>query len=207
MARQRKGADTERATAGGTHVEGGTTLDVDSLQKIVEILEASEVTRLVWKNGSERLYIRRSPPRAQVAWAPAPMSIPSVSVTAPAPQIVHAQAAAPVAAPAAPAAASEPPRPSIAHRPTAPATPAPEKKGHVITSPFVGTFYRSPAPDQPSFVDVGSTVKKGQVLCIVEAMKLMNEIESETDGKIAEILVENGQPVEFGQPLFRIEKP
>ncbi len=69
----------------------------------------------------------------------------------------------------------------------------------------MGTFYRTPAPDQPAFVEVGSMVKKGQVLCIVEAMKLMNEIEAEMAGTVAEILVENGQPVEFGQALFRIE--
>jgi acetyl-CoA carboxylase biotin carboxyl carrier protein len=74
-----------------------------------------------------------------------------------------------------------------------------------VTSPFVGTFYRTPAPDQPAFVDVGTVVKKGQVLCIIEAMKLMNEIEADVAGRVAEILVENGQPVEFGQTLFRIE--
>ncbi|HXX57060.1 MAG TPA: acetyl-CoA carboxylase biotin carboxyl carrier protein [Thermodesulfovibrionales bacterium] len=74
-----------------------------------------------------------------------------------------------------------------------------------ITSPIVGTFYRSPAPDAPQFVDNGARVKKGQVLCIVEAMKLMNEIESEVDGIIMRILVENGQPVEYGEPLFLIE--
>ena len=75
----------------------------------------------------------------------------------------------------------------------------------MVASPFVGTFYRTPAPEQPAFVEVGSVVKKGQVLCIIEAMKLMNEIEADEPGKITEILVENGQPVEFGQPLFRIE--
>ncbi len=74
-----------------------------------------------------------------------------------------------------------------------------------VTSPIVGTFYRSSAPDKPAYVDVGDLVKKGQVLCIIEAMKLMNEIESETAGKIVQILVENGQPVEYGQPLFVIE--
>ena len=74
-----------------------------------------------------------------------------------------------------------------------------------ITSPMVGTFYRSPSPDAQSFVEVGSTVKKGQIVCIVEAMKLMNEIESEFNGKVASILIENGQPVEYGEPLFVIE--
>jgi acetyl-CoA carboxylase biotin carboxyl carrier protein len=74
-----------------------------------------------------------------------------------------------------------------------------------VTSPIVGTFYRSPSPDAPSFVDVGLRVKKGQVLCIIEAMKLMNEIESEVDGILVKALVENGQPVEYGEPLFLIE--
>jgi acetyl-CoA carboxylase biotin carboxyl carrier protein len=74
-----------------------------------------------------------------------------------------------------------------------------------VTAPIVGTFYRSPSPDAPPFVDVGTKVKKGQVLCIIEAMKLMNEIESEHDGVIVRILVENGQPVEYGEPLFLIE--
>jgi acetyl-CoA carboxylase biotin carboxyl carrier protein len=74
-----------------------------------------------------------------------------------------------------------------------------------VTSPIVGTFYRSSSPEAPSYVDIGDVVKKGQVLCIIEAMKLMNEIESEVDGKVIEILLENAQPVEYGEPLFRIE--
>jgi len=82
--------------------------------------------------------------------------------------------------------------------------PSPEP-GRVITSPIVGTFYRASAPDKPPYVEVGGTVKKGQVICIVEAMKLMNEIESEYEGKVTAVLVEDGEPVEFGQPLMRIE--
>jgi acetyl-CoA carboxylase biotin carboxyl carrier protein len=82
----------------------------------------------------------------------------------------------------------------------------PAETGTLITSPFVGTFYRAPSPEAPPFVDVGQSVRKGQVVCIVEAMKLMNEIESEFDGKILEILVKNAEHVEYGQPLFRIEK-
>jgi acetyl-CoA carboxylase biotin carboxyl carrier protein len=103
-------------------------------------------------------------------------------------------AAAPVlhAAPAAPA-------------PAAPRAEKPEKPGALVTSPFVGTFYRAPSPESPPYVEVGAKVKKGQVLCIVEAMKLMNEIEAEVEGTVAEILVANATPVEFGQPLFRIE--
>jgi acetyl-CoA carboxylase biotin carboxyl carrier protein len=82
----------------------------------------------------------------------------------------------------------------------------PAEIGTLITSPFVGTFYRSPSPEAPPFIDVGQAVRKGQVVCIVEAMKLMNEIESELDGKVLEILVKNAEHVEYGQPLFRIEK-
>jgi acetyl-CoA carboxylase biotin carboxyl carrier protein len=82
----------------------------------------------------------------------------------------------------------------------------PEKTDQIkVTAPIVGTFYRASSPDKPPYVDVGDIVKKGQILCIIEAMKLMNEIESETSGKIVQILLENGQPVEYGQPLFAIE--
>jgi acetyl-CoA carboxylase biotin carboxyl carrier protein len=93
----------------------------------------------------------------------------------------------------------------------APAQPAPKAEtsdGNVsyITSPFVGTFYKSPGPDAAPFVDVGTHVKKGQVLCIVEAMKLMNEIESEIQGTVVQVLLENGQPVEYGEPLFKIKQ-
>jgi len=164
----------------------GSSLDVESLRQIVDILEASEVTRLVWRNGREKLFIRRGP--AAVTHMVQPMM---AATQAPA---VHLSSSP---------AQFEKPRPSAPARPTATAPEAP--KGHLITSPFVGTFYRTPAPDQPSFVEVGTTVRKGQVLCIVEAMKLMNEIESEVAGKVVEILGQNAQPVEFGQPLFRIE--
>ncbi len=109
-----------------------------------------------------------------------------------APQVVAA-APAPVAAPvAAPQAASAD-------------APAPAKKGTPITSPMVGTFYKSPSPDAEPFVSVGSTIKQGDVVCIVEAMKMMNEIESEVSGKVVEICVEDGQPVEFGQVLLYVE--
>ena len=92
---------------------------------------------------------------------------------------------------------------------TAPAGNAPpaatEQKGHAVKSPMVGTFYRAPSPGAPSFVEVGQSVTKGQTLCIIEAMKLLNEIESDATGTVKAILVENGQPVEYGQPLFLIE--
>jgi|SRR5215217_4094586 len=169
---------------------GNTSLDVEALREIVNILEASDVTRLVWKRGEEKLFIRRGhAPETTIVHHSAPQAVqvgPAVEYSAP-----SAPRAAPVSSAPAPVAAA--------------AEKAPEKPGHVVTSPFVGTFYRTPAPDQPAFVDAGSAVKKGQVLCIIEAMKLMNEIESEVSGRVAEILVENGRPVEFGQALFRIE--
>ncbi len=196
MATKRKTTRTESSpssASGGR--DTGTSLDVDALRQIVEMLEASDVTRLVWQRGEERLYIRRGHGPAPTIVHHAAPAAPAVSA-APmmdysAPRVSAPAHAAPAPAPAAPAAA--------------PAAKPADKPGHVVTSPFVGTFYRTPAPDQPAFVDVGSVVKKGQVLCIVEAMKLMNEIEAEVGGKVAEILVENGQPVEFGQQLFRIE--
>ena len=122
-----------------------------------------------------------------------------------------APAAAPAAspAPAAPAAAAPP-----APQPVSPAAPAPEPEAedaevpdgaHVLTSPIVGTFYRASSPDADPYVEVGDRVKKGQVLCIVEAMKLMNEIESDVDGTVVRVYPDNAQPVEFGEPLFAIQ--
>jgi acetyl-CoA carboxylase biotin carboxyl carrier protein len=155
-------------------------LDVDALRRIVELLETTEVTKLSWRRGPERLLITRG-------HGPAPIV-----------QMSHA-----------PSSPVQPLQPmSLAPRVTAETrqdAAAAEKRGHLVTSPFVGTFYRTPAPDQPVFVEVGSVVKKGQTLCIIEAMKLMNEIEADEPGKVTEVLVENGQPVEFGQALFRIE--
>jgi len=102
---------------------------------------------------------------------------------------------APAAAPAAPPA---PPTAAPAAAPEA----APAVEGHVVKAPMVGTFYRSPSPDAKAFVEVGQAVKEGEVICIIEAMKLMNEIDSDAAGTVKAILVENGQPVEYGQPLF-----
>jgi acetyl-CoA carboxylase biotin carboxyl carrier protein len=93
----------------------------------------------------------------------------------------------------------------VAAAAAASAPKAADKPGTTVTSPFVGTFYRAPSPDSPPFVEVGAVVNKGQVLCIVEAMKLMNEIEAEVPGRVAEIYVQNATPVEFGEKLFRIE--
>ena len=171
---------SKKADGGKEQATGGFTLG--DVTRLVDSLEGSDVRTLVWTRGGEKVVIRRGP---------APVSV--VAPSAPAPVALAAPVAAPVpaAAPAAPAAKAP--------------EKAPEKPGHLVTSPFVGTFYRAPSPDSPPFVDVGSTVKKGQVLCIVEAMKLMNEIEAEVEGKIAEIYVLNATPVEFGEKLFRIE--
>jgi len=173
-----KKTDTEKAAA----TSGGFTLA--DVTKLVDSLAGSDVRSLVWTRGDEKIAIRRGQ-------APVRMVAQAAPAAAPAPLAVAAPAAAPVAAPAA--------------APAPAATPAPEGAGHVVTSPFVGTFYRAPSPDAPPFVDVGSVVKKGQVLCIVEAMKLMNEIESEVAGKVVEICLPNATPVEFGERLFRIE--
>lgn len=111
-----------------------------------------------------------------------------------APQMMMAPMAAPASAPAA--------APAPAPASTAPTSAAPASDGHTVQSPIVGTFYRAPAPDAEPFVQVGSHVNAGDTLCIVEAMKLMNEIESDVSGTIVKILAENGQPVEYNQPIF-----
>jgi acetyl-CoA carboxylase biotin carboxyl carrier protein len=162
--------------------------------------QIKELIELVAQRGLQGLEIERSGFRLKVD-----------GQAAMAPQVVYA--AAPAAEPsshavAAPAPAAPAPLAISAAAPAAVSAPAPEKPAgpppgsHIINSPIVGTFYRSPSPDAPSFVEVGARVKKGQVLCIIEAMKLMNEIESDVDGEILEIYPKNAQPVEFGEPLF-----
>ena len=152
---------------------------MEDVRKLVQMIEKSDVTHIEWEKGPEKVVIKRG----------------------------NSVAAAPVAAPvghAAPVSAPVPaPAPAAAAAPKAEAKPA-DKPGVLVNSPFVGTFYRAPSPESPPFVEVGAKVKKGQTLCIVEAMKLMNEIEAEADGTVAEILVQNATPVEFGEPLFRI---
>jgi acetyl-CoA carboxylase biotin carboxyl carrier protein len=150
---------------------------IEDIKKLVALVEKTDVNHIAWTRGGEKVVIRRGAVAAAVAPAP----------------VFHA---APVAAPV------------VGLAPAAPAAPRAEAKadapGVLVTSPFVGTFYRAPSPDSPPFTDVGAKVKKGQVLCIVEAMKLMNEIECEVDGTVAEIMVQNASPVEFGEKLFRI---
>ena len=182
-------ASKKRGDESDARDEGPATslLDVDALRRIVELLETTEITRLSWRRGPERLLITRGhgpAPIVHVAPGAAHAPLPPMQPVSLAPRATAGVEAAPAAA--------------------APAQDS-DRKGHLVNSPFVGTFYRTPAPDQPAFVEVGSVIRKGQVICIIEAMKLMNEIEADEPGKITEILVENGQPVEFGQPLFRVE--
>ncbi|MET0947478.1 MAG: acetyl-CoA carboxylase biotin carboxyl carrier protein [Pseudomonas sp.] len=140
----------------------------------MELLEESGIDELEIREGEESVRISRH------------SKTPAQQYYAPAP--MPAPAAAPVAAPVA----------------AAEAPSAPKLNGTVVKSPMVGTFYRTPAPTSPAFVEVGQTVKKGDTICIVEAMKMMNHIEAEVSGVIESILVENGQPVEYDQPLFTI---
>jgi acetyl-CoA carboxylase biotin carboxyl carrier protein len=156
---------------------------MEDVKKLVQLVERTDVTHIEWEKGPEKVVIKRGNSVAGPAIVAAPL--------------VHA---APVSAPV-PAPAPAAPAASGAAKADAKAA---DKPGVLVNSPFVGTFYRAPSPESPPFVEVGAKVKKGQTLCIVEAMKLMNEIEAEVDGTVAEILVQNATPVEFGEPLFRI---
>lgn len=154
-------------------------MDLRKLKTLIDLVAESDIAELEVTEGESKVKIVKSPSAAagqQVMMMQQPMAA--------------APAAAPVAAPVAVVAAVE----------VVPAAPA----GHVVKSPMVGTFYRSSAPGSPAFVEIGSAVREGQTICIIEAMKLLNEIEADASGVITQILVENGQPVEFGQPLFII---
>jgi acetyl-CoA carboxylase biotin carboxyl carrier protein len=165
-------------------------LTFEQIKELIGLVAENRLQGLELERSGFRLKIDGQ--RAQQAVAVAvPAEAGAGSAAAPLVSIPGPAAAAPAAAPAAPA--------------TAPAPAGPPAGSHVLTSPIVGTFYRAPSPDAPSFAEVGARVKKGQVLCIIEAMKLMNEIESDVDGVIAEIYPQNAQAVEFGEPLFAIK--
>ena len=153
-------------------------MDLRKLKKLIDLVEESGIAEIEVTEGEEKVRITRSLAAPQPEYAAAP---------------AVAAAPAPAAAAAAPVAAAG-----------APAAPA-RDLSKAQTSPMVGTFYRAPGPNAPVFVEVGQSVNAGDTLCIIEAMKLMNEIEAERSGVVKEILVENGQPVEFGEPLFIIE--
>ena len=154
-------------------------MDIRKVKKLIELLEESGISELEIREGEESVRISR-----QSKLDTTMMAMPPMQYAAPPP--MSPPAAAPESTTAAPSA-------------------EPEIAGHVIKSPMVGTFYRSPSPGAKPFVEVGQSVKAGDTLCIVEAMKLLNQIESDKTGVIKSILVENEHPVEYGQPLFVIE--
>ena len=159
--------------------------ELNELRELVEFLKASDVAEFAWSKGEVTLELKFQ--------SDVPVAAPGLDMAQiaqlmasqqQAPQVVHAQvAAAPVAA----------------------VESAPAVQHHIVKSPIVGTFYESPSPGSPAFVKVGDVVEVGQVLCIVEAMKLMNEIEADAAGEIVERIAVTGQPVEYGQPLFAIK--
>ncbi len=150
-------------------------MDLRKLKKLIDLVEESGISELELTEGEEKVRISRA------------------TQTFAAPQPVQVATAAPLAPAATPAA------------PTADETPAPAQvEGHIVESPMVGTFYRASSPESSSFVEVGDKVEVGDTLCIIEAMKLLNEIESDKAGIVKKILVENGQPVEYGEKLFVI---
>lgn len=151
-------------------------MDIRKVKKLIELLEASDIAEIEIKEGEEAVRISR-------ASSATPAMIAAPVAAAPAP-----------AATAAPAPAAE----------DKPATAAPTTSGNVVNSPMVGTFYRAPSPSAPPFVEVGTHVKVGDVVCIVEAMKMMNQIEADHAGVVEAILIEDGEPVEFDQPLITI---
>lgn len=154
-------------------------LDINKIARLLKVVSESDIAEIEIKEGEEQIKITR----ATAAVAPV---VQPVAVAPVAPAVVAT--AAPASAPAA----------------TAPA-PAAEETGHVMKSPMVGTFYRSANPEAPAFTEVGKTVKEGDTVCIIEAMKMMNQIAADKSGTIKKILVENGATVEFDQPLFIIE--
>jgi acetyl-CoA carboxylase biotin carboxyl carrier protein len=151
-------------------------MDLRKLKTLIDLVAESGIAELEVTEGEDKVRIAK--------FSPAPAA-PTSSTTL----MMAPTAGTPVAAAAAPAAT----------------VPGPEPTGHVVKSPMVGTFYRSPSPGAAAFVELGQAVKPGDTLCIIEAMKLLNEIEAEVGGVVKEILVENGQPVEYGQPLFIID--
>jgi len=162
-------------------------MDIRKIKKLIELLEESGIAEIEIKEGEEAVRISRMPTGSN---APPP-SYPPYAHVAGVPMAMSPQLEAPTKASAAPA----------AEGPTA----KPKPNEHVITAPMVGTFYACPSPGAKPFIEIGDEIKVGQVLCIIEAMKMMNQIEADKAGKVTSIMARNGDPVEFGQPLFVIE--
>lgn len=156
-------------------------MDIRELKVLVKLITETDITEFEMENNEEKIVIRRGAKTEYVAMAPAAYAAPQPAVSP-----VATQAAAPVVTPAAQA--------------------APAEIGETITSPIVGTFYSSPSPDAPAYAQVGQVIEKGQQLCIVEAMKLMNEIEAEFRCRIVKVCKENAQAVEYGDALFVVER-
>ena len=152
-------------------------MDIRKIKKMIELLEESGIAEIEIKEGEETLRIARAVPGQQPVYAPMPA--PVALAAAPVP----AQAAAPAAA----------------------AQGTPRAGEHIVTAPMVGTYYSAPSPGAKNFIEIGDEVEIGQVMCIIEAMKMMNQIEAEKAGVVQAILVKNGEPVEFGQPLFIVQ--
>ena len=154
-------------------------MDIRKIKKLIELLEESGIAEIEIKEGEEAVRISRMPAGALGTHPPqvTQLAAPSASGAAAAPE----------------AAAAESP------------VQKPKPSEHVITAPMVGTFYASPSPGAKAFVEIGDEIKVGQVLCIIEAMKMMNQIEADRAGRIASVMARNGDPVEFGQPLFVVE--
>ena len=155
-------------------------MDIRKIKKLIELLEESGIAEIEIKEGEEGVRISRMP--TGPAAAQHVMHVPALPMGGPMSPSDAAAAAAP-----------------------APPPPAPKPNEHVVTAPMVGTYYAAPSPGAKQFVNIGDEVKAGQVLCIIEAMKMMNNIESDKDGRVTSIMARNGDPVEFGQPLFVIE--
>jgi len=166
------------------------SMDLKDIKVIVDLMKKNAVSEFEMEEGDFKIKLKRDSGK--------PRKGETVVVQEAAPMILPAAAAAPVAAPVATAA------PAPATPAAAPAA-APVAEGPEVKSPMIGTFYRKPSPDADSYVEVGSVVEPDTVVCIIEAMKVMNEIKAEVKGTIAEVLVEDGKPVEYGQALFRIE--
>ncbi|MEL7024099.1 MAG: acetyl-CoA carboxylase biotin carboxyl carrier protein [Pseudomonadota bacterium] len=156
-------------------------MDIRKVKKLIELLEESGIAEIEITEGDDAVRISRYPQGAAPAMIAAPAPVAAPIAAAPAP----AEASAPAAAPA-----TETP---------------PEEEGHVVTAPMVGTFYSASAPGAAPFVQIGDRVKAGDTLCIVEAMKMMNQIESDADGVVKSIRVQNGEPVEYGQALVTLD--
>jgi acetyl-CoA carboxylase biotin carboxyl carrier protein len=172
-------------------------LDLTELRELLTSLDKTDISELILKSDDFELTVRRG--LRSEGGQSSLVQVSSGEIMGVAPQAVFAVPTLPVS--------SDSYRSGEANLSPAGQSPAPptmERRLVDIPSPMVGTFYRSPAPDEPPFVEVGDRVRVGQTVCIIEAMKLMNELESEVSGEIVEILIQNGQPVEYGQPLMRV---